>query len=85
MCLSGSIYVHSTSNLELLHTVDTLPASYSGICAISENVNLGKCYLAYPCSENVGHVLLMEIFNKVCRFGFLNSFQLFLRLKLIMN
>lgn len=64
VCLSRSIYVHSTSNLELLLTVDTLPASYGGICAISENANFGKCYLAYPCSEDIGHVLLMEIFNK---------------------
>src|SRR5699024_4291837 len=61
VCLEESIFIHSMSNLDLIHTIKHTPRNPNGLIALAPSNEF--CYLAYPASNTAGEVNIFDAYH----------------------
>lgn len=61
VCMNGSLYIHSTKDMLVKHTIRETPLNPNGLIALSPNAD--HSYLAYPGSTTTGELQLFDAIN----------------------
>jgi hypothetical protein len=60
--LRDSEHVFDLRTMKVLHTLNT-PLNKTGLCALSPSADTAHCFLAFPASNETGHVLVYNAFT----------------------